>query len=379
VLTAATLIAGILAGYVLHAAVNRPEPKPAPPLPAPTLEIPAAQAEAHASYREGVKRALPAVVNVYTSKSLPGRPRYRLDPNGWRFFVEPGGAAPERVTSLGSGVVVDADGTVLTNNHVVEGADEVAAAFSDGKTARARVIATDPDTDLALLKVERKSLTPITFADSDQVQVGDLVLAIGNPFGVGQTVTHGIVSAVGRKSLGINPLENFIQTDAPINPGNSGGALVDSHGRLVGVNTAIFSESGGSQGIGFAIPVNLARQVSAELQSTGRVERGWIGVEVADLTPELAASLQVPQGAGPLIAGTLKGGPADAAGLKPGDVLTQINGTPITDASALVTQVLSLKPGEVARFTVLRKGKQTEIAVNVATRPVNLARSRGRN
>jgi len=265
--------------------------------------------------------------------------------------------------SLGSGVIVAAQGYIVTNNHVVEGATEVAVMLPNGKVADARVIGTDADTDLAVLKVAATDLQPITFADPHSVQVGDVVLAVGDPFGVGQTVTQGIVSATGRNRLGINTFENFIQTDAAINPGNSGGALVDIDGNLVGINAAIYSESGGSQGIGFAIPVSLARQVMEQIIAHGRVERGWLGVVARDAERGDAGAV------GAMIERVQRGGPGERAGLHVGDTVTAMNGKNITDATALINETAMLAPGTRAEFKLVRRGKTMDLAVELGRRP----------
>ncbi len=315
------------------------------------------------SFQGAARRAMPAVVNIYTAKRvrspLPGDPFLR------RFF----GEAPERVTSLGSGVVVSPQGYILTNNHVIEAADEIAVVLPGGRAIAARVVGTDPETDLAVLKVAGDDLTAIAFADSERIGVGDAVLAIGNPFGVGQTVTFGIVSATGRSGLGINVLENFIQTDAAINPGNSGGALVDMGGRLIGINTAIFSETGGSLGIGFAIPSNLAKQVMEQVIAKGSVVRGWIGVDIRDLTPELAARLNLSDAKGVLVAGVQRGGPAARAGVEAGDVLLALNDRPLATAAEVLNLIVALAPGQAATFTVWRLGAQRTVQVTVGRRP----------
>src|SRR4051812_47599825 len=279
------------------------------------------------SYSEAVRRATPAVVNIFTSKEVktPQHP-FLNDPLFRHFFGDRLDAESQRASSLGSGVVVGARGYILTNHHVVEAADEIEVALADGKKFKARLVGSDPETDLAVLQVSNASLPSITFGDADSVRVGDVVLAIGNPFGVGQTVTGGIVSAMGRNQLGINTFENFIQTDAAINPGNSGGALVDTHGNLLGINTAIYSRSGGSMGIGFAIPVSTARLVMEGLVKDGQVTRGWIGVEPNDLTPELAETFGIKTRQGVIITGVLQNGPAAQAGLRPGDVITEVAG-----------------------------------------------------
>jgi Do/DeqQ family serine protease len=290
------------------------------------------------------------------------------------FFGDRFGPDSQRQSGLGSGVIVSADGLVLTNNHVIESADEIEVALHDGRKVKAKLVGADPESDLAVLKLTAtetgsRPLTPITFAPAESLRIGDVVLAIGNPFNVGQTVTSGIVSALGRTHLGINAFENFIQTDAAINPGNSGGALVDSNGHLVGINTAIYSQSGGSMGIGFAIPVSLARNVMEQIIKTGTVTRGWIGVEVQDMTTELAESFGVKDGQGALIAGVMRGSPADKAGVKPGDVLLTVGGKPVKDAQVMLDLIASLMPGEVARFGLSREGKPVEAAITVGKRP----------
>jgi serine protease DegQ len=258
---------------------------------------------------------------------------------------------------------------VLTNNHVVQAADEIAVALSDGRQVEARLVGADPESDLAVLKIDAKELPVITFGRSDSLKVGDVVLAIGNPFDVGQTVTMGIVSALGRTNLGINTFENFIQTDAAINQGNSGGALVDSNGHLVGINTAIFSRTGGSIGIGFAIPSTLVVQVMDQLIKTGKVVRGYFGVEPEDLTPELAEVLKMPQSEGVVLKGVQRSSPAGKAGLEPGDVMLTINGQPVKNSRAMLNQISQLPPGAPARVRVAREGKEIEVQVTVGERP----------
>jgi len=326
---------------------------------------------AEASYSEAARVAMPAVVNIFTSKNGSKRsPHPQPDDPWFRFFF--GDRLPERqepVSSLGSGVIVSAEGYILTNHHVVDGADEIEVALTDGRKGNAKVVGSDPETDLAVLKVTLKDLPAITLGRLENVQVGDVVLAIGNPFGVGQTVTMGIVSALGRSHLGINTFENFIQTDAAINPGNSGGALVDAQGNLLGINTAIYSRSGGSLGIGFAIPVSTAKQVMESIIATGSVTRGWIGVEPQDMTPEIAESFGMEAKEGALIAAVVQGGPADKAGVKPGDVLTAVDGQSITDTTALLNTIAQLKPGADIKMKVIRRGKPTELAVTIGKRP----------
>jgi len=322
------------------------------------------------SYHEAVQRAAPSVVNIFTSKEIRS-PRHPLlnDPIFRRFFGEQLPDEAQRASSLGSGVIVSANGLVLTNHHVVEAADEIEVALADGKKLLAKVVGNDPETDLAVLRVNADNLPAITFGSSDALRVGDVVLAIGNPFGVGQTVTGGIVSALGRTGLGINTFENFIQTDAAINPGNSGGALIDAGGNLVGINTAIFSRSGGSMGIGFAIPVSTAKMVVEQIVKSGGVTRGWIGVEVQEITPALADSFKLGGQRGALIAGVLRGGPADKAGIKPGDVLTEVEGKPVADPTAMLNLIAALAPGSAAKMKLKRQGQDLDATINVGRRP----------
>ena len=328
------------------------------------------------SYHVAVKKSMPAVVNIFTSKGT-SKPKTRkgTDPHPtdpfFKFFF--GDQPPEEApsSSLGSGVLISSDGIILTNHHVISNAEDIDIALSDGRKAKAKVIGSDPDTDIAVLKIEAKQLpTPITFAKIESVHVGDVVLAIGNPFGVGQTVTSGIVSAIGRDHLGINAFENFIQTDAAINPGNSGGALVDTRGNLIGINTAIYSNNGTSMGIGFAIPVSLAKQVMESIVSNGSVTRGWIGVEPQNLSKELSEALGLPGNTeGVLITGVLEGGPADRGGVKPGDVLSAVNERPIKDVRQLLNQIAELGPGNNAKIQILRKNRIMELSIQVGKRP----------
>ena len=323
------------------------------------------------SYADAAQKAMPAVVNVFSSKdgSLPPDPRAK-DPLFRYFFGDKNKKQQEQpAANLGSGVIVSSEGYILTNQHVVDGADQIEIALADGRTTNAKVIGVDPETDLAVLKVNMTNLPTITLGRMDQTRVGDVVLAIGNPFGVGQTVTMGIVSALGRNHLGINTFENFIQTDAPINPGNSGGALVDVNGNLLGINTAIYSRSGGSLGIGFAIPVSTARTVLESIITTGSVTRGWIGVEPQDVTPEIAESFGLQQKSGAIVAGVLQGGPADKAGIKPGDILVSVNGDEITDTTKLLNTVAQIKPGTPTKVHVVRKSKQFDVNVVIGKRP----------
>jgi serine protease DegQ len=324
------------------------------------------------SLHVAVERATPSVVNVFTSKEVRV-PRHPLfdDPLFKRFFGDQVPDEEQRTTSLGSGVIVSPSGYILTNQHVVEAAEEIEVALPSGRKLLAKVVGDDPETDLAVLRVDADGLPAITFGSSDALRVGDVVLAIGNPFGVGQTVTSGIVSALGRSGLHIpgNTYENFIQTDAAINPGNSGGPLVDSRGNLIGINAAIYSPSGGSNGIGFAIPVSTAKSVLEQIIKTGTVTRGWIGVEVQELSPGPAESLKPGAMRGALIAGVLHGGPADKAGFKPGDVLTEVDGKPVADRSGMLNLVAALTPGSRARMKVHRGKQDLSLDVTVGRRP----------
>jgi serine protease DegQ len=335
-----------------------------------TRETSAEPAYRIASYRDAAKKAMPTVVNIYTSKEtkVPRHP-FMDDPVFRYFFGEQFDAQTRRSSSLGSGVIVSDRGYVLTNHHVVDAADEIEVALADTRRAKAHLVGSDPETDLAVLKVDLKSLPSATFAQSEQARVGDIVLAIGNPFGVGQTVTSGIISALGRSHLGINTFENFIQTDAAINPGNSGGALVDVNGNLLGINTAIYTRSGGSQGIGFAIPASLAKQVMEQIISTGTVTRGWVGIGVQDLTPELSETLKLPKVDGALITEVVNGSPADKAGIKPGDLLVGVEGKAVTDYASTLNLISALKPGTSATLKVMREKNTLELKLAVGTRP----------
>ena len=327
------------------------------------------------SYAAAAKRAAPAVVNIATSRHtrntqnadpwlrffFGNRSNQQNDPKNQSELVQPLG--------LGSGVIVSPDGYLITNNHVIDGADDIEVMLTDGRKSSAKVVGADPDTDVAVLKINLDKLPSITFADSDNMQVGDVVLAIGNPFGVGQTVTSGIISALGRNQLGINTFENFIQTDAAINPGNSGGALVDAKGNLLGINTAIYSRSGGSMGIGFAIPVSTARQVMEGLIKNGQVIRGWIGVEPQDLTPEMADTFKLPIKEGVLITGVLQGGPAQLAGMRPGDVVTAIGSKVTTNTVQLLNAVAAISPDTKTTIDVQRGKEALTLDVKVVQRP----------
>lgn len=326
---------------------------------------------AQGSFSAAARQAMPAVVSITTSTQV----RHPRSQDPWfQFFF--GDVGPQQRTGLGSGVIMSAQGYILTNNHVVQGADEIEVALTDGRRAQARVIGTDPDTDLAVLKIALDNLPVIVLGRTAEMAVGDRVLAIGNPFGVGQTVTSGIISALGRNQLGINTFENFIQTDAAINPGNSGGALVDVHGHLLGINTAIYSRSGGSMGIGFAIPASTAQMVLQAIVREGRVTRGWIGVEPMDLTAAIAQTFGVPVQQGVLIAGVLHNAPAAQAGVRPGDVVVQVNGQDVASVAALLSSIAALVPGEPAIITVQRGSQRLQLPLTPATRPATRQRTR---
>jgi serine protease DegQ len=327
------------------------------------------RAPAVSSYADAATRSQPSVVNIFTIKEVraPHNPLLE-DPFFRRFFGDTENR-PQRVNNLGSGVIASEDGYILTNHHVVEAADEIQVALADGRSLKAEFVGSDPDTDLAVLRVRDKNLQAITFAKPDSIKVGDVVLAIGNPFGVGQTVTMGIVSALGRSQLGINTFESYIQTDAAINPGNSGGALVDAAGNLAGINTAIFSRSGGNLGIGFAIPVSMARKVMEQIIAQGSVVRGWVGIEVQDIGPEIIESLALKSNRGALIAGVLRGGPAERAGMRPGDILVAVNDAAVLDSSSLLNLIANLSPGDKANLKVRRGSSEMNLAVQVGKRP----------
>ncbi len=337
-----------------------------------TIKEPAVGAPARptASFSDAARKAMPAVVNIFTSQEVK-RPRHPLqdDPVFRYFFGDPADPSVQRREGLGSGVIVSATGYVLTNHHVIEAVDQIEVALADARKVSAQIVGTDPETDLAVLKIDVENAPSITFAQSDRLKVGDVVLAIGNPFGVGQTVTLGIVSGLGRSQLGIATFENFIQTDAAINPGNSGGALVDAQGNLVGINTAILSRTGSASGISYAIPVSIARRVMEQIIQKGSVTRGWVGVGVQDITKELAESFKLPGTGGVLISQVERGGPADHAGVKPGDVLIAVNDTPVADSAAMLNLIAALAPGVHARLKLLREQAATEVTVTVGRRP----------
>jgi serine protease DegQ len=338
-----------------------------------TQESPAAAPPATSSphaLAAAARKATPAVVNIYTVKDV--RPRSSLlDDNAFRqAFPDLAERLPQRKqNSLGSGVIVSPDGYVLTSNHVVAGADDIQLVLADGRVLKARIRGTDPESDLAVLKADATGLPSITFGSLEHVEVGDPVLAIGNAYGFGHTVTSGIVSALGRTSLGINRYEDFIQTDAPINPGNSGGALVDANGSLIGVNSAIYSQSGGSMGIGFAIPVSLARTVLEQIIQSGEVTRGWLGVEPQDLTADVARALALERVDGVLIRSVQRGGPADSAGIAPRDVVVEIAGKPTRDTPTLLARIAELKPGSTVKLVVVRANAPVDVDVTIGKRP----------
>lgn len=323
------------------------------------------------SYAEAVEKAAPAVVNIFTQKLITERVHPLMDDPLFRhFFGDNQGNSRQRLeSSLGSGVIISSEGYILTNNHVIEAADEIEVALRDGRTASAKIVGTDPDTDLAILKIDAPQLQSITLGHSKQLRVGDVVLAIGNPFGVGQTVTSGIVSATGRNMLGINTYENFIQTDAAINPGNSGGALITANGNLIGINTAIFSRSGGSQGIGFAIPIDLARDVMQQIIEHGEVVRGWLGVAIQNISEDLAQSFELESLDGVIISNIIRNGPADQAGLTRGDVITRINGAEVKNVRSALNLISQAKPGSTVKISGIRQGKKLEVDATVMQRP----------
>lgn len=324
-------------------------------------------------FSEAAKKVMPTVVNIFTTTLIKAPSHPFMDDPRFRFFFgdQFDDGEPQQSSSLGSGVIVSKDGYILTNNHVIESADQIEVALSDGRHAKGRVIGSDPDTDLAVIKIDLPGapLPAITFGHSDQAQPGDVVLAVGNPFGVGETVTMGIISGLKRSHLGLNTFENFIQTDAAINPGNSGGALVDVGGNLIGINSAIYSPSGGSLGIGFAIPVSTAKKVMEQIIQNGSVTRGWIGVGVQDLTPELLESFKLGDIKGVLISEVVRGGPADNAGVKRGDILTMINEKPLTDSNTMLDVISAITPGKTVPLKLLRNQAEKVLQVKVGKRP----------
>ena len=326
-----------------------------------------------ASFSAAAQRVMPAVVNIFTTSEIKNSNNAFMDDPRFRFFFgdQFEDNAPQQASSLGSGVLVSHDGYILTNHHVVEAADDIEVALADGRKAKGRIIGSDPETDLAVIKIELgDNLPAITFGQSEQAQVGDIVLAVGNPFAVGQTVTMGIVSAVKRNHLGLNAFENFIQTDAAINPGNSGGALVDVNGNLIGINSAIYSPNGGSLGIGFAIPVSTAKKVMEQIILSGSVTRGWIGVAVQEITPELAESFKLGKIQGVLISEVVRGGPADQAKIKAGDILTSVDNKPLADSDSMLETIAGLQPGKSVSLKLLRNQKEIVVQLKIGKRPM---------
>jgi serine protease DegS len=342
-----------------------------------TIEVQQALPETHRSqqaipsYANAVDKAAPAVVNIYSQTLITEQANpLTNDPLFRHFFNDEPTQTRQRIeSSLGSGVILNSQGYILTNNHVIAKADEIEVALYDGRTTKATIIGTDPDTDLAVLKIELPDLHSITLGHSKSLRVGDIVLAIGNPFGVGQTVTSGIVSATGRNMLGINTYENFIQTDAAINPGNSGGALIDAHGNLIGINAAIFSKSGGSQGIGFAIPIALAKDILQQIIEHGYVVRGWLGVAIQPIDPELAQHFNLKSLKGIIVTNIIVNGPADKSGLTRGDIITTINEQPIQHVRGALNVISKIKPGGKANMKIIRKGKEITLSAIVMQRP----------
>ena len=324
------------------------------------------------SYSDAVSKAAPAVVNIYTKKLVKGSRKFSTnDPQLERMLRNMYGRNLDRtVTSLGSGVIVTAQGHILTNNHVIENAEEIEVYLRDGRQLSAKVVGADPETDLAVLQIPTFEVPSITLGTSQPLAVGDVVLAIGNPFGLGQTVSQGIISATGRNHLGVNVFENYIQTDAAINPGNSGGALVNAKGELIGINTITSSKNGTSVGIGFAIPIELAKEVMAHMIEYGRVLRGWIGVRMQNISPQLSESFGLTDSGGVLVSGIVRGGPAHAAGLYPGDIIISMNDQIITDERQILNQVIRYRPQQELMIKGIRNGNLIEWKVNVGQRPI---------
>lgn len=333
------------------------------------IEAPSNKVATTGSYHLAAKRAMPSVVNISASRNSNNNNPLLNDPFFKRFFGEQARPKSERPSSSGSGVIMSPQGHILTNNHVIQGASAIEVALADGRQASAKVIGTDPDTDLAVLQIDLKDLPTITLGHSEESNVGDVVLAIGNPFGVGQTVTMGIVSALGRNSVGINTYENFIQTDAAVNPGNSGGALVDANGNLLGINSAIYSQNGGSLGIGFAIPVSTIKMVMEAIITDGQVVRGYLGISPEDITTEMAESFNIKQTKGSIVAAVVRGGPADQAGVKPGDICIAIDGKVFQNSREMMNRIASLKPNSKAKLKILRQSNEISLDINVGKRP----------
>ncbi len=333
--------------------------------PAAVVAQPAAPLRGPLSFADAAKKAIPSVVNISATRQVRRRNPLLEDPAFQRFFGERFQLPPETQLSLGSGVIVSREGYILTNDHVVEGVSDIQVSLNDGRTLVGKVVGTDPETDLAVVRINAPGLTAVTFGQSEQARVGDVVLAIGDPFSVGQTVTMGIISAVGREIGSANPFGSFIQTDAAINPGNSGGALVDTSGNLIGINTLIFSRSGGYQGIGFAIPVSLAKRVLEQIIETGTVTRGWFGVDVADITPELAESLGLKGTRGAIVGAIERGSPAEKSGMKLGDVIVAVNGRSVANTSAALAAIAEIAPGQSVPVRVVRRNQEIPLEVLV--------------
>ena len=327
--------------------------------------------DSHFSYAQAVSRATPAVVNIYTKKQIRGARRLPANEADVEKLEDVFGKDIDHtITNLGSGVIVTDQGHILTNNHVIENAEEIEVLLRDGRQITAHVVGADPDTDLAVLHIDVPQLPIITLADSEKLNVGDVVLAIGNPFGLGQTVSHGIISATGRNQLGVNVFENYIQTDAAINPGNSGGALINARGDLIGINTITSSSNGFSVGIGFAIPINLARKVMTDMIEFGRVQRGWIGIQVQDITQQLSESFGLSESSGVLVSGVVRDGPVHLAGMYPGDIIISINDHPILEEHQVLSEVIQFKPGVILTIRGFRKSQPQEWDVEVMQRPI---------
>ena len=334
----------------------------------PTASITAVTSAPRLSFSEAARKATPSVVNIAATRQIKRRNPLLEDPAFQRFFGDRLNVPPESQLSLGSGVIVSREGYILTNDHVVEGVSDIQVTLSDGRVLAGKIVGTDPDTDLAVVRVAQTGLIPITFGLSDQAKVGDIVLAIGDPFSVGQTVTMGIISATGREINSASPFGSFIQTDAAINPGNSGGALVDTSGNLIGINTLIFSRSGGYQGIGFAIPVSLAKKVMEQIIETGSVTRGWFGVEVADISAELAESLGLKGTRGAIVGAIERGSPAEKSGMKLGDVIVAVAGKAVVDVSTTLNAIAGVAPGKSVPVKVVRRNQELNLDVMVGKR-----------
>ncbi|MGZ5042346.1 MAG: trypsin-like peptidase domain-containing protein [Usitatibacter sp.] len=333
----------------------------------PGASITAVAASPRLTFSEAARKATPSVVNIAATRQVKRRNPILDDPALQRFFGDRLNVPPESQLSLGSGVIVSHEGYILTNDHVVEGVSDIQVTLADGRVLPGKIVGTDPDTDLAVVRVAQSGLTPITFGISEQAKVGDIVLAIGDPFSVGQTVTMGIISATGRE-INSTPFGSFIQTDAAINPGNSGGALIDTNGNLIGINTLIFSRSGGYQGIGFAIPVSLAKRVMEQIIETGSVTRGWFGVEVAPVSPELAESLGLKATQGAIVGAIERGSPAEKSGMKLGDVIVAVAGKPVVDVSTTLNAIAAVAPGRAVPVRVVRRNREMDLDVMVGKR-----------